>query len=179
MIKCPQKWDSEYGNGLLSYYHDIEEAARHAALFGLLTALGCSDSILEIGCGDGASLKYIPPATLLYVGVDVSDVAVQRARAVARPDSRFMVRDAETWVPAERYTAIVFNECLNYFSEPLTTFSRYFRFLQRGGVLAASIWHGNHGITNRLSDKVCVLHRSDIENERGVWTLLFTKGMKP
>jgi SAM-dependent methyltransferase len=77
--------------------------------------------------------------TRRYVGVDVSNVAIQQARARASIEARFEVADATTFDPGEPFDIIVLNEVLYYMDEPERVVEHYEHFLAPDGVLIISM----------------------------------------
>lgn len=55
----------------------------------------CPDSVLDVGCGDGALLKELSGVCSTLIGVDTSERAVRFAQAFA-PDVDFLVADLAT-----------------------------------------------------------------------------------
>jgi SAM-dependent methyltransferase len=53
------------------------------------------ERVLDIGCGVGASLRYMP-ASVDYVGVDVSEPYIVRAKAQSRLKGKFICADIAT-----------------------------------------------------------------------------------
>ena len=117
-------------------------------------------AILDVGCGEGVLVDFLRAAGggegLRYTGLDLSERAIETARRKRGDDgTRFEVADAETWTPEpappgredraagsdpEGFDAIVLNECLYYFHEPLETLRRYLNALVPGGVVVVSMY---------------------------------------
>lgn len=79
------------GSGLGS----LEESTRpyRAFLQRFLKTHGVK-SVVDLGCGDWQFARHIDWSDIDYVGVDVSDLALERARAAAPAGARFMLADA-------------------------------------------------------------------------------------
>ncbi|SEC67873.1 Methyltransferase domain-containing protein [Rhizobiales bacterium GAS188] len=56
------------------------------------------ERILDIGCGVGASLRYLPDA-ITYVGIDVSDAYIAKAKAVHSERGTFVCADVASVDP--------------------------------------------------------------------------------
>jgi SAM-dependent methyltransferase len=57
------------------------------------------DRVLDVGCGVGASYRYMPD-TIDYVGVDVSETYIAKAKADYGHQAKFMCADVSTLDPA-------------------------------------------------------------------------------
>jgi 2-polyprenyl-3-methyl-5-hydroxy-6-metoxy-1,4-benzoquinol methylase len=139
-----EKMDSDYARGKWDYLHGIGELGRFSILVGYCHFLKPGGRILEIGCGEGILQERLDPARYSrYVGVDVSAEAVQRANARAGDGkTAFICADAAAWQPGEAFDLIVFNECLEYFDDPLAAVRRYEPALAPGGAFLVSMFTG-------------------------------------
>jgi len=136
-----EKMDSDYAHGKWDYLRGIDELGRFSILVGYCHFLKPGGRILEIGCGEGILQERLDPARYSrFVGVDVSAEAVQRAR----PDEKttFVCADAAVWEPGETFDLIVFNECLEYFDDPLAAVRHYEPSLAPGGAFLVSMFAG-------------------------------------
>jgi 2-polyprenyl-3-methyl-5-hydroxy-6-metoxy-1,4-benzoquinol methylase len=140
--------DSEYARGSWDYLRGSSELPRFSVVAGYCHHFKPGGSILEIGCGEGILQERLDPAKYSrYLGVDLSSEAIQRASRNQDSKTRFASADARSFRPEERYDAIVFNEVLEYFEDPLRILERYEPFLQPGGVFIVSMFVG--GESNR------------------------------
>lgn len=110
-------WDEEYSAGGLDYSEDT----RGDAVYPILAAHAAGGSILDLGCGHGNTGSELPAECYaIYTGVDVSDVAIQRARARTLANGRrdknsYLQGDILGYVPTQPYDVILFRESLYYF----------------------------------------------------------------
>jgi 2-polyprenyl-3-methyl-5-hydroxy-6-metoxy-1,4-benzoquinol methylase len=138
------KWESQYLQGRWSRLRDIEQAPRYGVIGAYLQFSKPGARVLDIGCGEGVLLEYLNPALYSnYVGIDLSQAAIDRALARGFVRSTFAQADALGYVPAEGYDVIVFNEVLYYFPNPFEVLKRYQRWLNPGGVFIASLFAGS------------------------------------
>ncbi len=97
-------------------------------------------SILEVGCGTGATgaLALSEGCCGRYVGVELFDTAAAEARDVL---SEVVTGNVETltfdWQPAS-FDAIIFSEVLEHLVEPGEVLKKLARFVRPGGMLLAS-----------------------------------------
>jgi 2-polyprenyl-3-methyl-5-hydroxy-6-metoxy-1,4-benzoquinol methylase len=135
--------DRQYATGVWDYLRGLEELSRFSVIAGYCHYLKNQGSILEIGCGEGLLPERFDGAKYSrYVGVDISAEAVRRAAARENAKTSFITADAAVYVTAERFDVIVFNECLEYFSDPLSVVRRYEPFLREHGIFIVSMFVG-------------------------------------
>jgi 2-polyprenyl-3-methyl-5-hydroxy-6-metoxy-1,4-benzoquinol methylase len=139
-----EKMDSDYAHGKWDYLRGIDELGRFSILVGYCHFLKPGGRILEIGCGEGILQERLDPARYSrYVGVDVSAEAIRRANTRAgEGKSTFLCADAAAWQPEETFDLVVFNECLEYFDDPLAMVRRYEPALAPGGAFLVSMFTG-------------------------------------
>ncbi len=146
----PQAWDDQYREQHWSYLNGSSERARYEAIAGCVQALDSKAAILDVGCGEGILGRILSPGShSRYVGVDVSGVAIDLARAKADARSSFHHADAESWNPSERFDVIVFNESLYHFHDPVSALRKYEMALNPGGVFIVCMY-STGGHTSRL-----------------------------
>jgi SAM-dependent methyltransferase len=137
-------WDREYARGDWDLLEtDQEQLAHYLIVLGYLLRTRTNPRILDVGCGTGRLLELIERIGMpfeRYLGVDLSNEAVKRARARAIVNSDFVTANASDFSTTERFDAVVFNEVIYYFSKPAELVSRYAEFLREGGVLIASMY---------------------------------------
>jgi len=75
------------------------------------------ESALEIGCGEGKLTARLAPKTDRILAVDISDLAVRRARESLRGMAHVIIerRDIFSDAPLEMYELVVCSEVLFYF----------------------------------------------------------------
>jgi 2-polyprenyl-6-hydroxyphenyl methylase/3-demethylubiquinone-9 3-methyltransferase len=117
--------------------------------------------ILDLGCGSGTtSIELNPGAYSFYTGVDISDVAVQKARKRAQEAGRadrneYCRSDILAYVPARQYDVILYGESLYYV--PLrriaAMLARYSTYLTKRGVFIARMFDAS-GNRRRILDTI-------------------------
>ena len=74
-------------------------------------------SVLELGCGEGHLTQTVFRKARSVVGIDISDVAIARAKSLNLPNARFESADF-LQASFEGYDVIAAIECVNYLSLP-------------------------------------------------------------
>ena len=73
--------------------------------------------VLELGCGEGHLTEAVFGRARSVVGVDISDVAIARARSLELPNARFEQADL-LQTSFRGYEVIAALECIHYLSHP-------------------------------------------------------------
>jgi len=74
-------------------------------------------SVLELGCGEGHLTQAVFSKARAVVGVDISDVAIARARSLSLPNARFESADL-LHTSFQGYDVIAAIECIHFLSHP-------------------------------------------------------------
>jgi SAM-dependent methyltransferase len=168
------EWEEQYRSGRWDYLHGGDEAARYEAIAGLLRRLRPGGSVLDVGCGEGILRDWLRPSGYAaYVGVDISPTALAAARRGAGANDRFVLADAESYEPEGAFDAIVLNEVVYYFADPLAAAQRYARRLAAGGVLVVSSFDSSRtrAIARRLARLLPRREEVRLRQPRGGWTV--------
>jgi SAM-dependent methyltransferase len=105
------------------------------------------DAVVDVGCGDGGTAGvWLAAHAASYVGVDVSEVAVGRARA-AGLDARRIEDASALPFDAGSFDAAVCTEVLEHLVDPLGAVREMHRVLRPGGRLVVTVpnvafWRG-------------------------------------
>jgi 2-polyprenyl-3-methyl-5-hydroxy-6-metoxy-1,4-benzoquinol methylase len=135
--------NAEYAKGDWDYLSGLTELSRFSVVAGYCHYFHPCGKILEIGCGEGVLQERLYSAKYKrFVGVDISDEAIRRASQKQDEKTVFVREDATVYVPNDRFDIIVFNESLEYFSDPLGTVQRYAHFLDQTGIFIISMFAG-------------------------------------
>ena len=109
-------WNKEFANGRWDYIENTPDDC----IYFYLKKYGGNGSILDLGCGSGNTGNELDPgAYSSYTGIDVSDVAVQKARARSQLTGRleknqYFQSDILAYVPTKSYNLILFRESIFY-----------------------------------------------------------------
>jgi SAM-dependent methyltransferase len=167
-------WEAQYGSGHWELMRGLDELARYSVIAGYLHHLAPGGSVLDVGCGEGLLADHLHPfGPSRYLGVDLSEAAIGQAAARTDAETSFVAADAESYVPPGRWNAVVFNECVYYFRDPLGTVRRYEDFLEEGGVFVVSTFRSRRAdvIVRRLLEEYRCLEETAITNRKGTWVV--------
>jgi 2-polyprenyl-3-methyl-5-hydroxy-6-metoxy-1,4-benzoquinol methylase len=137
-------WDSQYSNGKWNFLGHLDQLARYSVVAGYLQYLKPGGSILDVGCGDGILLERLSPTGYSkYLGIDISEAAIDKAVQKQNEQAAFITGDAEKYVPIESFDVVVFNESLYYFNDPLDVVGKYIKALKEDGIFIISTYLGS------------------------------------
>lgn len=132
-------WDREFQSGKW----DCLEQMAGDCLYPYIEKYAHGGSILDLGCGPGATANNLPQGSYAcYVGVDISETALEKARARSARDGRsllthFQQGDLARYQPAQAFNVIVFGDSLYYVpaSQHAAVLARYATCLLPNGVM--------------------------------------------
>jgi len=167
-------WEEQYRRGHWELMRGLDELARYSVIAGYLHQLKPGGSVLDVGSGEGLLRDHLIPYDYArYHGLDLSEAAI--AQAAPRRDERttFAAADAETYVPPGRFDAVVFNECVYYFNDPVGSVRRYEPYLEDGGCFVVSTFRSRRAdvIARRLAEVYPLLEETAITNRKGTWVV--------
>jgi 2-polyprenyl-3-methyl-5-hydroxy-6-metoxy-1,4-benzoquinol methylase len=137
-------WEAQYRSGDWSFLRELDQMTRYSVIAGYVQTLKCEGSVLDVGCGEGLLLdRLCGGAYSKFVGIDISQTAIERAQEKQYPRSFFTRVDARGFVADEHFDAIIFNEVLYYFRDPLEVSRKYCHWLKPDGLLITSLYGGS------------------------------------
>jgi SAM-dependent methyltransferase len=167
-------WESQYRGGGWEFMRRLDELARYSVIAGYLHHLKPGGSVLDVGCGEGLLADHLRPfGYSRYLGVDLSEAAIQQATSRVDERTAFTAADAEFYAPSERWDAVVFNECVYYFHDPIGTVQRYEAVLEDGGLFVVSTFRSRRAdvIGRRLLARYRLLAETAVSNRKGTWVV--------
>jgi len=169
-------WDAQYAAGDWAYMGRLEQTSRYGAIVAYLTVLAPQGAVLDVGCGEGVLFQRLRRSGYgRYVGIDLSAVAIAARAKDEDARTTFAQADAERYQPAGLFDAIVFNESMYYFHEPLATLRRYMRALRPGGVAIVSLYTASlraRVITAQLRNHAHVISETTTHQDGKAWVCL-------
>jgi 2-polyprenyl-3-methyl-5-hydroxy-6-metoxy-1,4-benzoquinol methylase len=161
-------WDGLWGLSELARYNMITGYTRHY----------CKEPrILDLGCGEGVLQKYFSSVDYSrYLGIDVSDVAIEKAKSLENDKTQFQVGDVNYLKTNDNFDVIIYNESLYYLSNPKLAIRSLSNNLNPGGIFIVSmhkdgtakregLWADLNEVLE-LKDKTKVINHSETE-----WTV--------
>lgn len=108
-------------------------------------------TVLDIGCGFGASSLYLAQKYRVYAtGITVSPVQVEmatKAAAAARVDAKFLLMDAEAMDFPQPFDLLWSIESICHYYDRGNFFANTVRFLKPGGTFALTDWFKGDALT--------------------------------
>lgn len=137
-------WEREY-SGPKWHFRDNTSGD---CLYAYLEEHAKNGSILDLGCGLGNTAAEIrDSAYQSYVGVDISEVALEKARSRSRECGRegkndFVRADFLDFQPSQKFDVILFRESMYFIpvQKMKEILLRYAQFLKEEGVFIAGLY---------------------------------------
>lgn len=116
--------------------------------------------MLDLGCAGATLALQLGPEFQTYWGIDISDVAISKARENLSRDKRNTIKQhnlevarVQDYKPQRQFDVIVFNEVLYYLplKQVATTIRHYLRFVSPGGLIIVSL---KDDVISKLVQKV-------------------------
>ncbi len=168
-------WEEQYRAGHWDFLRDLDELARYGVIAVFVQRLALGGAVLDVGCGEGLLADQLRPhGYRRYLGIDVSQAAIERAAARADESTTFVAGDAETAPPpAGPWDVVVFNESVYYFHQPLATLQRYEAVLAEGGAFVVSTFRSRRAdaVVRSLLGRYRLLEATTVSNAGGSWTV--------
>jgi SAM-dependent methyltransferase len=136
-------WDKEYSEEKWAFaYNTVGDC-----VYSHLEKHIANGTVLDIGCGSGNTATEMAPTYRSYLGVDISEAALAKARKrseeCGRGDkNRFECGDFLTYVPAGEFDVILFRESMYHvpLGKVKATLDRYSVYLTNGGVFVVRLF---------------------------------------
>lgn len=133
-----QLWDQEFGNRQWDYLEHTD----NDPIYVYLEKYEDKGNILDLGCGSGNTGNELNWSKYAhYNGVDISEVAIQKAELRTRENHRqaknkYVCCDIESYVPHQQYDVILFRESIFYIPvrRIKAVLNRYSRYLRPNGI---------------------------------------------
>jgi len=166
------KWNHQYEKGKWECLKDPLEEQRFQVTLEAVQTYAANGSILEVGCGEGILQSRMQPGSYTrFMGIDLSEVAIERAAHLNNSHTLYQCADMETFTTAEKFDVVLFNESLYYAKKPLALLQQYVHFLRPGGHMILSIYHtaDNRQLLDKIEATHPLLEQKVTTNERGTW----------
>lgn len=136
-------WDQEYASGKWNF----ADTTFGDPVYSHLEKFVGTGSILDLGCGQGNTATELASPYRLYVGVDISEVALEKARRKTEETgrtarNRFVCGDILSYEPTQEFNVILFRESMYHcpIGQVKAVLDRYARFLAEDGVFVVRLY---------------------------------------
>jgi SAM-dependent methyltransferase len=137
-------WDQEFSQGQWNFIDDTTGDC----VYENLERYARNGSILDLGCGPGNTANELAAtAYQSYVGVDISDAALEKARQRTIDNGRsekntFIRGDFVTYEPIQKFDVILFRESIYHvpMGKIKETLDRLSNYLRDGGVFIVRLF---------------------------------------
>ncbi len=149
-VEMAAAWDGDEGEEWARDWerYDRAVAGYHRVLLDA-AAVGGSDRVLDVGCGNGESTRDAARAAAdgSALGVDLSSRMVERARALAKADGLKNVEFEQADAQAHSFDAAAYDVVLSrfgtmFFADPVAAFANIGAAVRPGGQLVMIAWRG-------------------------------------
>jgi SAM-dependent methyltransferase len=161
--------DGEYRGGAWAHFDAPAELPRQLLVAGLAGSLHPRPRVLDVGSGLMAALLQ-PHQPARYLGIDLAEEGLARARARAVPGAEFLAADFEEWRPAPgAFDVIILSECAGYAHDPGALVRHLLPGLAAGGHVLVSHYRSGHwaALWARLEAAAAVVSASTLANPQG------------
>jgi SAM-dependent methyltransferase len=164
-------WDAEYGGGKWDCLgtDPMRPAGTKDPVYMFLDKYSAGASVLDLGSGNGMTVTEMAECFREYVGVDISSVAVEKAKEALQNDpsrarkTKFFVSDIANFIPDQEFSVILFRESIYYVPQRQMTgmLDHYCSFLAVGGVFIVRLCNRNKykGIVKLLETKFQIVEK--------------------
>lgn len=161
-------WNHEFASGKWTFTDDTSDDF----IYRYLSSYGKGKSILDLGCGSGNTACELQSDDYShYTGVDVSDVALEKARNRVRLEGRsghaeYRQGDITSFEPVQEYDVILFRESLPYIPKYRVgnVLARYACWLNPSGVFIVS-WCDRAQLEDLLADSRSVFSTVEMHHD--------------
>jgi len=140
-------WDKEFSNGKW----DFIDSTPGDCVYSHLEKYARGGDILDLGCGPGNTANELSAdAYRIYVGVDISEVALAKAVKRTAENGRsqknsFVSSDFLGYVPTKEFDVILFRESMYHipYGQVLEILRKYSKSLKATGVFVVRLYAGD------------------------------------
>jgi SAM-dependent methyltransferase len=140
-------WNAEFARGRW----DCLDTTPGDCIYPYVEQHANGGSILDLGCGSGSTGNELDATRYRhFVGVDISDVAVEKARRRTEASGRagknhYVQSDVLDYVPGRLFDVILFRDSIYYVPLPSirTMLERYAKYLEERGVFIVRMADGS------------------------------------
>ena len=143
-------WDHEFSNGKWNFLDNTLSDCVYAHL----NRFAQNKCVLDLGCGPGNTANEMASGYLKYVGVDISEAALAKARRRSEQNGRadensFEQGDFLSYVPPQKFDVILFREAMYHvpLGKVKMILDRFSKYLADDGVFIVRLYVVDNGKT--------------------------------
>ncbi len=143
-------WDREFSNGKWNFIDDTTADC----VYSHLERFCANRSILDLGCGPGNTANELALIYRNYVGMDISEEALAKARRRSEQNGRndknsFQQGDFLSYVPPQKFDVILFREAMYHvpLGKVKGILDRFSQYLTDAGVFVVRLYVAENGQT--------------------------------
>jgi 2-polyprenyl-3-methyl-5-hydroxy-6-metoxy-1,4-benzoquinol methylase len=137
-----EKWEREYKSGAWDRLTNNKGSTHCKVVAFYVQKKGTKQSILDAGCGSGSILTHLDFDLIeKYTGVDIAQAALDKI-APKRSQDEYICSTLEDYVPNGTWDVVLFNNILNYISDPVEQLKKFEKTLKPEGFFVIS-WYKN------------------------------------
>jgi 2-polyprenyl-3-methyl-5-hydroxy-6-metoxy-1,4-benzoquinol methylase len=136
-------WDQEFSSGKWNFIDDTA----NDCVYSHLNRFAHNKTVLDLGCGPGNTANEMAPEYRRYVGVDISNEALAKARRRSQANGRglqnsFEQGDFLSYVPSQKFDVILLRESLYHVPLGKVKFvlDRFSKYLTDEGVFIVRMY---------------------------------------
>ncbi len=176
-IRKRLSWNYKYAIGKWDYMG--KEASRYIQIIRFIEETNIlMPRILDLGCGYGSLYQYLDENTIeQYVGVDLSDTAIYKAKKKNQKKAHYYVADIQNFNLDQNFDIIVFNEVLYYLDNPIKSVARFDSNVSKNGFYIFSFFGEREDLKEKLSYSYNLIKTKSIlvENDKRSWGISLFK----
>jgi SAM-dependent methyltransferase len=136
-------WDQEFSSGKWNFIDDTASDC----VYSHLERFSANRSVLDLGCGPGNTANELAPIYESYVGMDISEEALAKARQRTEKNgrakkNRFEQGDFLSYVPPQKFDVILFREAMYHvpLGKVKGILDRFSKYLTNDGVFIVRLY---------------------------------------
>jgi 2-polyprenyl-6-hydroxyphenyl methylase/3-demethylubiquinone-9 3-methyltransferase len=174
-------WNVEFSRGRWSCL----ESSPGDVVYPYIEKYANQGSILDLGCGSGSTGNELDPSAYRdYTGVDISDVAIEKAKTGAELNGRadkneYRQSDLLRYLPTRQFDVILFRDSIYYVAPTKIKgmLERYSKYLKQNGVFIVRMYSADgkyRSIVDTIESSFAVLEKH-FSNEPTTAVIVFRR----
>ena len=168
-LKKKIRWNYKYQKGSWDFMGNEEK--RYNTIVNFIKEIPIDKpSILDLGCGYGALNSYLQPQFYSsFLGIDLSSIAIQRAKNANYTNSEFISADIHQFQAKQKFDIIIFNEVLYYLDNQLEIVEKYANYFNETGYFIFSFYGIRQDLIDSLEQRYVLVKKEEISQSENVF----------